>query len=110
MIDLTLWSQFGLAGMTIGALLFLHWRSIKGGEKRESQMRVDLMHHREECRADAALLVTRIQSLEDRQYKDAISMAKTCSDALRMHAETARRQIEIGAETARHNAMQKEKP
>lgn len=105
MIDLSLWSQFGLAGMTIGALLWLHWRSIKGGEKREMQMRGDIATHRDECREDTGKLVTRIQGLEDRQYKDAVGMAKTCAEALKFHAETQRRQIELGVETARHAAL-----
>lgn len=109
MIDLP-WAQFGVAVTMLTVFIGLHFRSIKSGEKRESQMRGDLGAHRKECRDDADKLVVRIQNLEDRQYKDAIGMAKTCAEALKMNAETARRQIEIGVETSRHAALTKGKP
>lgn len=98
-VDLGLLAQYGAIGVMLIVFIILHFRALKSAEARETTMATQLVANRQECRDDTQKLVTRIQSLEDRQYEDTVSIAKTCADALKMNAEAYRKYSE--AETQR---------
>lgn len=87
-------AQYGVAGLMLGVFVVLHFKSLKRSEGREEQMNNQLSANRKECREDAAGLVTRIQTLENRQHEDTVRIARTCAEALRMNAEAYKKSVE----------------
>jgi len=96
-------TTYGPLGIMLIVFVYLHWQGLRDSKEREIQLRADLADNRDECKADTAKLVTRIQTLEDQHREQAFLVQQATLESLKGYATALTRFLD--AETDRMPAI-----